>query len=194
MKGRRSQALVARREELRAEIARRRRSAGGEQKRRPWRWVPLLLLLLLRCRELPPQAPPEAPPQAAAPAGPAASPPAPVPPAARVARRDRPDYANVAPEPLPWLASFRLQVAARSPRLAECFVGASRPGALKWTAAVEPSRGRVSDQTLEPTLSSDALTSTQRDCVLDALSEPPYRLEAGEARSTPSRVALVIEF
>jgi hypothetical protein len=112
----------------------------------------------------------------------------------RVAPRDRPAFAGPAPDPLPWLAAFRLQVAARSPRLAECFVGAPRPGALKWSAAVEPRAGRVSDPSLEPTLSTEALTPTQRACALAVLSDPAYRLDAGSGPSTPSRVSLVIEF
>ena len=32
------------------------------------------------------------------------------------------------PEPLSWIGSFRMQVAARSPRLAECFEGAHGDG------------------------------------------------------------------
>lgn len=176
----------------------KRRSATGDKPRRRRWWLLLLLLLLLlflKCDPEPPLSELELPsvgqPAALMPAPP---PPAPEPPATRVPRRDRAAFAGVVPEQLPWLAAFRLQVAARSPRLAECFLGASRPGALKWTAAVEPQHGRVSDPTLEPTLSSDALTRVQRACVLAALSEPPYQLDAGEAPSTPSRVGMVIEF
>jgi hypothetical protein len=47
---------------------------------------------------------------------------------------------------------------------------------------------------LEPTLSSDELTHPQRVCVLAALSDPPYRLDAEAAPSTPVRVGMVIEF
>jgi hypothetical protein len=193
---RRFQALEARRQALRAKIARSRRSAATDKRERPLRWpllLLLLLLLLLVCTRAPP--PPEAPPAPlAAPAAATPSPPAPPLPTGRVARKDRPRFESAAPEPLPWLAAFRLQVAARSPRLAECFAGASRPGALKWTAAVEPRHGRVSDHAVEPTLSSDELTATQRACVLAVLTEPPYRLEAETSPSTPSRVGMVIEF
>jgi hypothetical protein len=107
---------------------------------------------------------------------------------------DRPDYATPPPDPMPWIASFRLQVSARSPRLAACFVGAPRPGALKWTASVEPGTGRVSDHTLEPALESDPLTAEQKACLLAVLSDPPYRLAVEGARATPSRVSVAIEF
>ena len=59
---------------------------------------------------------------------------------------------------------------------------------------MEPDSGRVSDVTLEATLQSDPLTAEQRACALEVLSEPPYRLDAEGARSTPSRVSLAIEF
>ena len=112
----------------------------------------------------------------------------------RVARRDRPDYRSKTPPTLPWIDAFRLQVAARSPRLAECFVGVARPGRLKWTTSVEPSQGKVSQHDIEPTLLSDPLTKRQRTCIIDVLSQPPYQLESGQERSTPARVGLVIEF
>ncbi len=114
--------------------------------------------------------------------------------AGRIERLDRPSYANKPLEPLPWLAAYRLHVTARSPRLAACFVGAQRPGTLRWSASVEPTRGRVGDQTIEPTLASDALTRQQRDCVFQVLSDPPYELESAGERSTPARVGMVIEF
>jgi len=162
--------------------------------------VLLLLLLLLLLRRCSCAEPPPPPPDVATPVIEQV----PVPTVAelegqaplkgRIARRDRPDYASKAPEVLPWLASFRMQVSARSPRLAACFEGVSRPGALKWTAAVEPVQGLVSDQDVEPTLSSDELTRAQRTCVFDVLSDPPYRLETEDPRATPSRVGLVIEF
>jgi hypothetical protein len=41
---------------------------------------------------------------------------------------------------------------------------------------------------------SDDLTSRQRGCVIEVLSDPPYQLEPDSDRSTPSRVGLVIEF
>ena len=116
--------------------------------------------------------------------------PRPKPLGGRIARRDRPAYEGHGPEPLPWLAAFRLQVSARSPRLAACFVGTDGPGRLKWTTTVEPTQGVVSDHVLEPVLQSPELTGEQRGCVLEVLEEPRYHLAAGEG----SRVSLVIEF
>ena len=180
----------------RAALEARRAVRGGRSKKKDRRWLLLLLLFLLFL--LPPCTPPPEP-IAVAPAAPPvvvptlpAAPPVPTP--SRITRTNRPAFASVVPPKLPWLDAFRLQVAARSPRLAACFDGASRPGALKWSAAVEPVRGRVSDQTLESTLSSDALTTTQRGCVLAVLSDPPYRLDGSGAASTPSRVGMVVEF
>ena len=114
---------------------------------------------------------------------------------APIQRIDRPAFETEPLDPLPWLDDFRLQVAARSPRLAECFVGAERPGRLRWTGAVEPARGRISQQLVEPMLLGDELSSAQQDCVAGVLAEPPYQLDAeGEGASTPTRVSLVVEF
>ena len=188
--------LAARRAALRAKIARRRPAPRADDREPRRRWLLLLLLLLLLfllpCE--PPPAPQAAAPCPAPPVAAAAPTTAPAPAPAKVAKKKRPRFPSPAPEPLPWLAAFRLQVAARSPRLAECFTGADRPGALKWTTAVEPRDGRVSDHTFEPTLASGDLTSAQRACVVAVLSEPTYRLDAGTAPSTPPRVAMVIEF
>ena len=107
---------------------------------------------------------------------------------------DRPSLESEPVPALPWLDAFRLQVSARSPRLAQCFVGADRPGRLRWRAAVEPGRGLVSDQEVEPLLIQDALTTEQKDCVVAVLADPPYRLDPGDGPSTPSRVSMVIEF
>jgi len=162
----------------------------------------LLILLLLRdcqCNEPPPG---PAPPQAVDTAE--IDEPEPDPEPEIVARREpakgrlegirRPQYGNEPLDALPWLAAYRLQVAARSTRLAECFVGAPNPGTLKWTASVEPSVGHVSDQVLEPSLQSDALTRRQKSCAFEVLSYPPYELESDGERSTPARVSMVIEF
>jgi hypothetical protein len=89
---------------------------------------------------------------------------------------------------------YRLQVAARSPRLARCFQGAGRPGALRWTASVNPTRGEVSDHQLQPIGGGAELRREQRECLLEALSSPPYRLTAPGAPALPDRVGLVIEF
>ena len=120
-------------------------------------------------------------------------PPAPIPPG-RIRPRPRPDFTPPAPKQLDWIGDFRLQVAARSTRLATCFEGVTDPGALKWTTSVEPVEGTVAEHGLEPMLLSAELSAVQRACVLEVLSSPTYRLTPGEEPSTPSRVSLVIEF
>lgn len=190
--------IAAMRADLRARRARRR-----EEPRRRW-LLPLLLLIVmlvaaaLCCCGEPPPPPVEPPPvPVEVPVGVPAPgpPPAPAPPRpGRIGRIDRSEFENDGPQELPWVAAFRVQVAARSPRLAACFEGTERPGALKWTAAVEPESGRVSDQQIETTSDTEPLTGQQRACVLGVLSDPPYRLEAGDARSTPTRVSVAIEF
>jgi len=109
-------------------------------------------------------------------------------------RLDRPELAAPTPTEPDWLQAFRLQVAARAPRLAPCFEGASAPGHLRWSAAVEPRRGTVSDHLLEPLLPEDVITTEARDCALAVLSDPPYRLPSEDAPTTPTRVALVLTF
>ncbi len=190
------QQLRAKRQALRAAGAAKRR------KRRLifWALVALILLILLllqdcQCNEPLAPEPPEvgevephqdsAEPEADAPRKPATG---------RLPRVRRPDFDNEPLDPLPWLAEYRLQVAARSSRLAECFVGAPNPGTLEWTASVEPLVGHVSDHVLEPMLQSDALTRHQKFCALDVLSYPPYDLDSDQERSTPARVRMVIEF
>jgi hypothetical protein len=96
--------------------------------------------------------------------------------------------------PPSWLEEFRIQVAARSPRLARCFRGTDRPGALRWSAAVNAESGTVSDHALEPVGPGGLVDNAQRQCVLNALSSPGYRLKAGNARALPERVSIVIEF
>lgn len=94
-----------------------------------------------------------------------------------------------------WLDSFRLQVAARSPRLAECFQGTERPGALRWVAAVNPESGSVSDQTFEPIGASLELTRDQRTCISRVLSSPPFKLVLAQPdQALLNRVSMVIEF
>ena len=170
-----------------------------KRRRRWWPWLLLLLLLLLllrlcSCAEAPVPPPPEPIPAGPVGVGEPAEPEPPPRPPARIKRMDRGEFANPAPDVLPWVTQLRLQVSARSPRLAACFEGIDRPGALKWTAAVEPGSGEVSDHTLEVATGSDALTAEQRACVLGVLSDPPYKLDAGAERSTPPRVSIAIEF
>ena len=207
--------LAARRRQLREDIARRKAAArsafearypelvAAEKRRRTRRrqllvLLAVLLLLMLvpdcQCTE-PPEPMPEpvvethSPGTAEAVPGEVASPA----PTGRISSKRRPTYETAPPQPLTWLDEFRIQVAARSPRLSDCFVGVARPGALKWSTAVEPALGRVSDHTIEPTLLTEPLTRQQKRCIIDVLSEPHYQLKADE-RSTPSRVSLLIEF
>ena len=112
----------------------------------------------------------------------------------RMKPRSRPRYRNKAPSPQSWLPEFRLQVAARGPRLSRCFEGAERPGALKWTATVDTARGIVSDHHFEAVLTGATLSKTLRACLVHALSTPPYGLSTEDGRSSPSRVSIVIEF
>ena len=207
------QALRARRREIRAELARRKAAAraalaqkqhalgvGGKRKQRHQRRLMALLLLILllallpdcRCSESEPVA--GSPPPPVEGTGEAEAEPSEEPLGGRIRRQDRPEYASVAPAPLPWLDAFRMQVAARSPRLATCFVGADQPGTLRWTTSVEPVTGQVSDHELEPTLLSAPLTRRQKACIIDVLSAPTYQLQADGERATPSRVGMVLEF
>lgn len=194
--------LAGRRAKAKAALAARRKNAP--KRRRRWlRWVLLAMVLLLLlflqdCRCADPVPPPAT--GASAPAGPPLvgtpeeTTTQPVLPGTKVRHRPRPAFELPAPAALPWLAAFRLQVVARSPRLAQCFVGADRPGALKWTGLVSPADGRVSDQSVESTLGGLALSSAHKACVTAVIQDPLYELEPGTAPSTPSRVSLVIEF
>jgi hypothetical protein len=93
-----------------------------------------------------------------------------------------------------WIDEFRLQVSARSPRLAQCFTGSDRPGTLRWTSSVNPQSGAVSDHELEPIGAGADLRREQRECIVRALSSPPYKLTAPQGESLPQRISLVIEF
>lgn len=92
-----------------------------------------------------------------------------------------------------WLDEFRIQVAARSPRLAQCFTGTGRPGALRWSVALNPESGAVSDHELEPLGAAD-LSALQQQCLQKTLSTPPYRISPKDRLSVPPRVTLTIEF
>lgn len=205
--GQGAQEISARKAALRARLETRKAAVRAAMDRRLGRrseprrkryllllLLALLLLLLLRdCEEEPAISVSKVEVLSMAGAGlggPAAASP---PKSSRLVRQDRPAYATADPGPLPWVEALRLQVAARSPRLATCFVGVPRPGALRWSAAVEPHQGRVSDSVLEPVLATEPLKREQRECVLAVLSEPVYRL-GGETRGTPVRLSLVVEF
>ncbi len=175
----------------------RAQARARDRRRKRALLVVLLLVLLALCCGLPECDPPP-PPAPAAPA--AAAPAAPTtataggPALPGLAPQRRPAAPALAPAPLTWLDAFQLQVSARGPLLAQCFVGAPAPGALRWSALVEPHSGRVSDATVTPTAATVALTGAQRACVLGVLAAPDYRLVPGETRSTPVRVGVVLEF
>lgn len=196
--------LRAKREALEERLAAQRaRLREPAPKQRRW-WLlllPLILLLLLRdcaCSEPPPPAPTDCCPCEEGPTGEAVPAPEPEPEPrvkpGRIEPRPRPAFRPPAPRKLDWIGDFRLQVAARSARLAACFEGVPTPGSLKWTTSVEPVEGTVGEHDLEPMLLSAELTGRQRRCVLEVLEDPGYRLTPGEEPSTPSRVSLVIEF
>jgi len=193
----RTRQLETRREAMRERVAKRK----PRRRRDGVRWVLLavivvLLLLLLRdCRE--PEPEPE-PTGALATGGtqPVAPPtepePAP-PPSPDLEARERPP---MVPPPLkvpPWVVGFRMQVSARSPRLAKCFEGMERPGRIKWTATVEPRSGQVSDHAIEPQLRTGELSARETRCLVEALSAPDYRIEAPD-ETAPTRISVVLEF
>jgi hypothetical protein len=113
---------------------------------------------------------------------------------AKIEPQARASYQGSARASPAWIDEFRLQVAARSPRLAQCFTGSDRPGTLRWTASVNPQSGAASDHELEPVGAGAELRREQRECVVLALSSPPYKLTAPPEESLPDRVSLVIEF
>lgn len=191
-----------------ARLAEQRARLGDKtgDKRRPSRWWLLVLLLILLLLALlcclnpctpAPEPPPGVPVELSGPAGPTETdlpPEPPRPPLQRIPRQRRPRLDLEPPGPPSWLDAFRLQVSARSPRLAACFEGAERPGELRWTTSVEPIEGAVSDHNLEPMLDTAELTSEERTCLIGVLSRPRYDLDGMDAPETPTRVSLVIAF
>lgn len=111
----------------------------------------------------------------------------------RIPKKDRPAMDLTPPAAPSWLDRFRLQVSARSPRLAACFEGSDEPGQLKWTTSVEPGQGAVSEHQLQPMLDTRELSAEERTCVIGVLSSPRYQL-GGDGPETPVRVGLVIAF
>ncbi len=175
-------------------VAQRRKR---QLKRLAWLSVLLLLLLLIEC---PGQGqgtaqpvsvaevvtpPVKAVPKKVKPRPPLTLPPRPVP---------RPAFdapARLAPA---WVDAFRLQVAARSPRLSQCFNGTSRPGALKWTTLVAMETGAVGNHEFEAVGAAAELTSTQLKCLEQVLSAPAYQLPDVNRDGLPQRVSLILEF
>jgi len=162
--------------------------------------VVLALLLLIHC-ECGPAAPPEpvvavqqkAPPPVEKKKPPPA-PPRPGKLSAKLEPQRRPAFVGQGVATPPWVDEFRLQVSARSPRLAKCFVGVDRPGALRWVSSVNPTSGAVSDHEFEPIGLGAELSPAQRECVTAVLSSPPYHLGETSPDALPNRVSLVIEF
>lgn len=106
---------------------------------------------------------------------------------------ERPDFETPSRLRDAWVDAFRLQVAARSPRLAECFIGASNPGALRWTTLVAPKTGAVGSHEFEALSVGAELNQAQQACLERVLSKPAYALEL-PTDGLPERVALVLEF
>lgn len=177
------------------------RRARARRRLRRTLGIALLVLLasLIRCECAPPP-PAEAPKvEAKGPEEPKVEPPVPAPARrqplrAQIEPRARGIYPGHDQTSPAWIDEFRLQVAARSPRLAQCFTGSDRPGTLRWTTSVNPRSGAAADHELEPIGASAELRREQRECIVSALSSPPYRLNAPPGESLLQRVSLVIEF
>jgi hypothetical protein len=94
----------------------------------------------------------------------------------------------------PWLEEFHLQVAARSLRLAQCFRGSDRPGAIRWSVSVDPQSGALADHEIEVVGTAGDLDAVQNKCVIEVLSKPGYHLSQYDAGGLPDRVSMVVEF
>jgi hypothetical protein len=177
-----------------------RRARARRRLRRTLGFALLLLIASLmrcECAQPPPSEVPKV--EAKDAAKPPVEPPEPMPARrqplrARIEPQSRASYPGHDQASPAWIDAFRLQVAARSPKLAQCFTGSDRPGSLRWTASVNPRSGAASDHELEPVGASAALRRDQYECIVRALSSPPYRLTAPLGESLPQRVSLVIEF
>jgi hypothetical protein len=113
---------------------------------------------------------------------------------ARLEKQKRPGYTLEAREGPSWLDDFRLQVAARSPRLSECFNGSERSGTLRWSVSIDAKSGAVADHDFEPIGASADLTTEQLVCAASTLSQPPYLLKNAPVEALPNRVSLIVEF
>lgn len=168
--------------------------------------VLILILLLLRldctCGPPAPVPPPEPPPPAEV------TPPdkPPVVKKRRVSKRKPPklegkvdksdrEGMEVKPPPPPsWLGQFRLQVAARSPKLAACFEGNEKPGALRWSALVHAKSGKVTASSIEPAFRGAPLSERQAQCLIKGLTDVPYNLTEPDDSAAPRRVSIIFEF
>ena len=186
---------VARLERLPAFRAARDAFARRRRRQRTVASLALLLLLLLfvDCGGKPGPTAVLAKATPAASVKPGPKPTAPGPLQARLEPQKRPGYGlDTRPGP-DWLDDFRLQVAARSPRLAECFNGSDRGGTLRWTVSVDAKNGTVADHDFEP-LGGGNMRNEQKACATRALSDPAYHMENPPAEALPNRVSLVLEF
>jgi hypothetical protein len=104
----------------------------------------------------------------------------------------RPPLEMPAPLAPKWLDAFRIQVAARSARLAQCFDGAQRPGAIRWSCSMNSKTGVTSDHEFESVADSDVNLNNQ--CLIQVLSKPPYGFTGIDTAEMPGRVSIVIEF
>lgn len=175
----------------------RARARRARRRQRTLAAIAVLLLLLLLLQRCEPDEAPAPAPIAEVVARPA-PPPAPAPPrrpTSKVRKQPRPPLKTEDLATPPWLSAFRLQVASRSTRLARCFSGVERPGALRWSALVDAGSGAVSEQALDA-VDGVVLTGPQRDCLQGVLAEPPYRLTPSkdDEHPLPARVSLVVEF
>lgn len=146
----------------------------------------LLLLLLLKC-DVPRGTGGDATPLAMV------TPEEPVTFGARVKTQKRPGYTVPVRKGPDWLDEFRLQVAARSPRLSTCFNGSDRSGAIRWTTTIDTRTGAVTGHEFEP-LGAAIMTADQKRCATQALSQPGYQLKEPPPEPLPNRVSLVLEF
>jgi hypothetical protein len=96
--------------------------------------------------------------------------------------------------PPSWLPQFRLQVAARSPRLAACFIGSEKPGALRWSALVHAQSGRVTESEIEPVFRGSGIDNRQHACLVKGLTEPKFLLDEPDPDAAARRVSLIFEF
>lgn len=107
---------------------------------------------------------------------------------------ERPDFDAPGRLQAKWVDAFRLQVAARSPRLSSCFNGTDRPGALRWTTLVSRETGSVGSHDFEPMGTGGGLSKAQLDCLTEVLSKPGYSLDGEMVAGLPERVSMVLEF
>jgi len=110
----------------------------------------------------------------------------------RIRRRLRTRFVNSVPPEQKWLVAFRLQVAARGPRLAACLEDSPQAGAIRWTTRLSPAEGLATDHAFEPDAITAAITKQQKACLSRVLSKPRYTLP--EPPEDVANVSLILEF